>query len=156
PTAIDFGRVAVNNSATQTVTVQNFANYPEPLAVSDLTGDAVLHFKKTTAPAELPPGTPDNPGVVTIDVTFTPNLASPGGPFQTGFTITPCGGCDPVTIPVKGVGVDTGVDVTPNPIDFGFVNPNTTKKLAVTIRNASPNAFDVKSIDLNPTGQDDL
>jgi hypothetical protein len=159
PTALDFGHVVVGSSLDKKLQIRNLAVYAEDLMVTDITGDGAPHYKKVpaVAPTELPAADASGaPGVVELTVTFTPKFSSGGQAFQAAFTVTPCAGCQTVPITLTGVAVDSGVDVSPNPMDFGFVNPNTTKKQVLTITNASAKQFDVKSILLDAQTTQDI
>jgi hypothetical protein len=161
PTVLDFGRVKVGGQAVRTVTLRNLAVFAEPLLVGELGGEGRPHF--TLAPRPFPTELPaaaegeggSAAGQVELQVTFAPRSTTGGQPTRASFTVRPCEGCETITIQLAGVGTESAIDVSPTPLDFGFLSPGDQVTRTVTITNTDLHPLEVKAITLDSKPRDE-
>jgi hypothetical protein len=140
---LDFGNVRINSTFTKKLTVQNTTPIDYDFVYQGITGaDAALFT------ADL------NPGPVTIKahehldikVTFTANhkdLSAAELKFS-----SPAEMCGPQPFDLRANGVDSLISATPDPVDFGFVDPGVTwgaVSQKVTLTNIGNNAVDLSA-----------
>lgn len=133
PESIDFGLVEVDTKATRNLLIVNEGSIAEDVelvaaadgsphfSVGDV-GDAGLLHLEPGASVELP-------------VSFRPLFADAAA-FYSSVELRPCPTCATVAVPLRGIGVDAFLDVTPRDcLDFGLVNPGSELTKTVAVRN---------------------
>ncbi|MGH7740888.1 MAG: choice-of-anchor D domain-containing protein, partial [Candidatus Eiseniibacteriota bacterium] len=123
--ALDFGTVALNQSATRSVVIRNIGSAPLPITPS-ISG-AVYALPPGTAPFSVPAG-----AQWTLDVTFTPSAV---GAYPSTLDL----GSEAPQVALSGSGAlqNPGAHLTiaPTPVDFGVV----------LVGNSAPGTFQITS-----------
>jgi len=110
------------------VTLTNHGALPAALALSPLAGLSPGLFALDPLSSEpLPVG-----GTITFEAHFAPLQAAAASAF---FTLSGCGSCGELTVDLQGTGVASVLQVSPDPLHFGFVAPTSEAVKAVTIAN---------------------
>ncbi len=132
PEALNFGQVVIHTQDSLPITLTNSSAAPVTLTLSAVQGtNASLFTLGTLANATLAAGQ-----VETLTVTYAPvQVAST--PSTAFFTITECQGCTSLPINLLGTPVDTGLSITPNPLDFGFFPVNGSLTKTITLANVA-------------------
>jgi carbon monoxide dehydrogenase subunit G len=145
PASLDFGSVNVNATRDLAVTIANRGT--SALNVTAITSsNARFTIAAGGAPFTVAAGAQS-----TVNVRFSPNAAG----AQTGnLTIASNDTArGPVTVPLNGTGNATGsgpsIEVTPSSVDFGSVNVNATRDLALTVANRGAAALSITAITLS-------
>ena len=128
PDPIDFGNVELNAIGTVSVTIANGGSAPAVLSLSALGG-------ANPSPFTLDPLSTDSLAVgetVTFEARFAP-LQS--GAASTFFTLSGCATCGQLTVPLVGTGLTSVLQVTPDPMQFGFVSVASDVGKSLVIRN---------------------
>jgi hypothetical protein len=116
PEALNFGQVVIHTQDMLPITLTNSSAAPVTVTLSAVQGtDATLFTLGTLASATLAAGQ-----VETLAVTYAPVQVT-AAPSTAFFTITECQGCTSLPINLIGQPVDTGLSITPNPLDFSFL-----------------------------------
>jgi hypothetical protein len=116
PQALDFGNVLIHTQASLPITLTNSSSGPTTLTFSAMQGaDASLFTFSKLPSMTLAPGQ-----VETLTVTFAPIQLSATA-STASFGISECQGCTGVAITLTGQSVATGLSITPDPLDFGFL-----------------------------------
>jgi hypothetical protein len=132
PEALDFGQVVIHTQSSKSLTLTNSSAAPVTLTLSAVQGnDSALFSVGTLAQATLPAGQTE-----TLDVTYAPTTVTTA-PSTAFFTVTECAGCTALPISLRGQPVDTGLSVTPNPLDFGFVPLGPAVVKSITLANVA-------------------
>ncbi len=147
PSPLDLGNVCVGETSTPaqaTLTVSS--DTATTITAIDKVGPAPSGVFTVTSPAVGAPVAVN--ASLPISVTFVPQAA---GAVTDSFRIH-LGDCDSVTLVVTGTGIDIGVTVTPDPLDFGNVRVTSTASLNATIENTGASAGTITSITVSPAG----
>lgn len=143
---LDFGNVRLNSSYTKTLTVQNTTPIDYQFNFQGITGADAALFTTTLAPGPVTIKAHDH---LDIPVTFTANhkdLAA--AELQFG---SPAEMCAPEPFDLRANGVDSLVSATPDPVDFGFVDPGVTwgaVSQTVVLTNIGNSAVDLSQAQL--------
>ncbi|MHB8417352.1 MAG: choice-of-anchor D domain-containing protein [Myxococcales bacterium] len=132
PQGIDFGKVVIHTPAKQSVTITNASALTITLTLSPLQGARAVLFSEGT----LPSTTLAANQTVALPVTYAPVQVAQT-PDTAFFTIGYCDGCKAVTVNLRGEAVDTGLEVTPNPLDFGFDPPGNPVTKILKLQNVA-------------------
>lgn len=145
PASLDFGAVAIGETVTDTVAIQNFTEEDVAVLAGELSGDATFFLDTaTTFPMDTAAG---GEGVVTIG--FSPTAEQS---YSAELSLTLQGAAEPVLVAITGVGGEGGGDdgggdgggddgggasvtTSPSSISFGGVYTNETGVTALTITN---------------------
>ena len=146
PETLDFGAVAVGETATESLAIQNFTDEDIAVLAGQIAGDAEFVLDGTNVfPLETTAG---GEGVLTVS--FTPTAEQD---YAAELSLNLQGGSEPILVAITGTGGEGGgsgdggggegggdgggaaVSVTPASISFGGVYTNETGVTAVTITN---------------------
>ncbi|HUB05974.1 MAG TPA: choice-of-anchor D domain-containing protein [Myxococcales bacterium] len=132
PQGIDFGKVVVHTQETENVTIANASALTVSLTISAIQGaEAALFSEGALSSTTLAANQS-----VTLPITYAPTTVSQT-PDTAFFTVGYCDGCNAVTVDLRGEAVDTGLSVTPNPLDFGFDPPGTPVTRSIKLQNVA-------------------
>ena len=132
PEALDFGKVVIHTEATDSLSISNQSGLPVTLSLSGLQGaDAPLFGLGQLASTTVAAGQ-----AVSLPVMFSPVQVSQT-PNSAFFTIGYCEGCNPIIVNLRGQAVDTGLSISPNPLDFGFDPPNVAVSKVIKLVNVA-------------------
>lgn len=144
PTEVDFGPVAVGQTASQTLSLHNTGNF-----ALDLTGfAATAPFGTEEADQSL--GQLDT---TEITVTLTPEAEGEVTGTLTFATTDP--EAPTVTVALRGVGTEAGLVVEPELVDFGDVLwqvASSTAYLPVTVRSTGTHPVEITGLELTDDG----
>jgi Abnormal spindle-like microcephaly-assoc'd, ASPM-SPD-2-Hydin len=132
PPALEFGRVLLGSSEQRDVRVTNDSDTARALTFFPIQGaDSALFRMQTAPPAMLAPHEQ-----TTLSVVFTPTEAV-RLPTRSAIALAlDCTGCE-AEVGLTGQGVLTGLSVTPNPLDFGALEPPYSASAAVVLENVA-------------------
>ncbi len=141
PNPVDFGdQLITTTSGVMTTTLTN-------TGTADLN---VMSISPAAAPFTAAGGSCSAtpfvlvPGVsCTLSFTFDPTTA---GPAMQNLSIVSDAPTAPDTLTLQGNGTQAGLGVSPNPLDFGNVNLNTTANLPVTLTNTGDGELTISAI----------
>jgi hypothetical protein len=141
PSSLDFGSVNVNGTRDLTLTVANRGG--AALNVTGITSSNARFSVVTATPFNVAAG-----AQASVTVRFSPNAA---GAQSGNLTIASNDSARAsVVVAVSGTGGAAGagpsINVTPASLEFGNVNVNATRDLAVTIANRGTSALNVTAI----------
>lgn len=138
---LDFGVVEVGLTATSSLTVRNTGDTAIRVVSIDITTNPTTDAYRFTVPRDgfLVPAQ----GSVRLPVSFAPHTTTldPEGYAITVVLVTDVYDAEPpyqqrtVQVVLRGRPVPPGIDVSPNPVDFGEVLAGTEKTIAVILRN---------------------
>lgn len=149
PPAIDYGNVVVNTTLTRSVLVTNAGALNLTIAPFTVIGNNPSLFTIQGYDATQPQ--PLNAGASqTISVQFAPVLPSTSD-YTAAFALSFCDGCQETTVSLRGDGVSSGLQITPNPLSFGFVPVGQTVTQSVTVQNVANQVIAINGVDLNDT-----
>ena len=149
PASVDFGGVLVDDTATQPLVLKNAGTAPMNLTLEALGGDNPELFRATPASADPRHASVAAGASLAISLAFTPTAV---GQQRATLTARPCASCDPVVVPLTGLGIDSALQVTPNPIDVGATPPGATGRGAdAELENVGNRAVTVKTLTLAAT-----
>src|SRR5450432_381486 len=141
------GTVVVHTSITKSITLTNASDLDLTLTPSALSGPAMQFFSLAqTTPFVLPANSS-----APIQATFAPATPSGGAEDSATFTLSLSTGA-PVVITLQGIAVATGLSVTPNPLDFNFVQPGQQLTKALHIQNLGGQPVNISSIAVTDPG----
>ncbi|MBS2032985.1 MAG: choice-of-anchor D domain-containing protein [Deltaproteobacteria bacterium] len=118
---LDFGNVRVNSSETKTLVVQNTTPIDYTFTFNGITGPDAALFTTSLALGDVTIHAHDS---LSIPVTYTANHKDVAAAELT-FT-SPADMCAPEPFDLRATGVDSLITATPDPLDFGFVDPGVT------------------------------
>jgi hypothetical protein len=130
---LDFGNVRLNGSYTKNLVIQNTTPLDYAINFKGITGADAALFTTSLATGPVTIKAHDQ---LSVPVTFTANhrdLAAAEFQFS-----SPADMCQPAPFDLRANGVDSLITATPNPVDFGFVDPGVTwgsVKQTVTLTN---------------------
>lgn len=148
--AVDFGRILIGRSSTQTVVLTNTGAQDVALSGSTVTGPGFA--AASTPPAlnpcpsvggVLPPG-----GSCTLSISFSPTGT---GAKQGTLSVTTSAIASPLLVTLTGNGVAPALAVTPTSLDLGSVALGSSASLSLTLRNGGSVA--VGQINFSVSGQ---
>jgi len=142
PASLDFGDVLLNQSKTLTLTINN--NGGSELQINDITISGTGFSFKTQPQSPIiiqPGGTP-----VSIEIIFIPTEVKL---YSGQVSITSNDPDSPTTITLTGKGISApNIEVTPDSLDFGKVQINTTSDKTVTIKNTGTQDLNISGISI--------
>ncbi len=149
PPALDYGNVVINTTLTKSVVVTNQGALDLTIDPFHVIGNAASLFTlkgyDSTQTQPLKAG-----ASVTLAVQFAPVLPSTSD-YTAAFVLNFCQGCQPATVSLRGTGVSSGLAITPDPLDFGFVPVGRQVTQAITVQNVANQAISINSVNLNDT-----
>ena len=156
PTTVDFGAVAVGDSATGLVQIANLGNDELQLGGCALTGDAAFSVTVDPCGALLGPG-----DTADLELTFTPDAEQL---FVASVVVASDDPDTPqVTVGLLGDGITPEIDVLPTQLDFGQLDIGQTASMDLEIRNLGTADLELGvlfldgsaefSLDLDPSSQ---
>ncbi len=145
PQVLDFQTVVIHSTIAKSITLTNQSDLSLTVTSSAISGNSASLFAYVppSAPATaitLQPG-----GSQSIDVSFQPVI--PSSLDVASFTLTPSIGPQ-VILSLRGVASETGLSVTPNPMDFGFVQPGQVFTQTMHIKNIGNQSINVPDVNL--------
>jgi len=147
PQFVDFGNVVVHTSSTKTINLTNSSELDLTITPGMLTGASAQFFSiNQTTPFLLKANTTSP-----IQATFSPATQSGGAEDTAAFTLSLSTGA-PVLISMQGVAVATGLQITPNPMDFNFVQPGGQLTKSLHIENLGGQDVNISSIAVTDPG----
>jgi hypothetical protein len=139
PQTLDFGDVVVQSTVTKTVTLGNLSGF-DLTVVAQVSSSATSPFSADPAPFVLKAG-----GTKDFFASFTPSVSSGGSELMASLTFSPQGGA-PVSVGLQGQAVQSGFQITPNPLDFNFVQPGQQLTLPLHLANVANQQIDLSSV----------
>ncbi len=137
PLPLDFGEVVMHGSSTLPIVVKNVGQGAGQVTVHPPAGSGAAVFSVSPLGAFTLPGGAQQ----TISVTFSPVTA----PSSDSALLSIEGPAAPAVIALQGMGFMSGLEITPNPLDFNFVQPGETRTLPLRITNIGGVAIDLLS-----------
>jgi hypothetical protein len=139
--SLDFGNVVVHASSTMTLTVENRGEQSGQVGVGAPSGSGAASFSVS------PQGTFTLAGGQQrqITVTYSP-VAAPSADVA-AFVVQ--GPAMPARVSLRGAGVQAGLEIMPNPLDFNFVQPFQSRSLPLRLRNVGGVSVDVSSVSIS-------
>jgi hypothetical protein len=147
PQFVDFGDVVVKHSASLTITLTNSSAFDLNITPGMLTGASAQFFSISQTTPFVLKGNSSFP----IQATFSPVTPSGGGEDASAFRLS-LGAGAPVLISLQGVAAATALQIIPNPIDFGFVQPGGQLTKALQIQNLGNQDVNINSIAVTDPG----
>jgi hypothetical protein len=136
PEGIDFGKVVIHTQATQNVTIANGSTLAVTLTLSAIQGAQASLFTQGSLSPALTALSLAGGQTVTLPLFYAP-VQVESAPDTAFFTVGFCEGCTAITVNLRGEPVDTGLSVTPNPLNFGFNPPNTSITQIIKLANVA-------------------
>ncbi|MCP3141246.1 choice-of-anchor D domain-containing protein [Pyxidicoccus xibeiensis] len=145
-TALDFGNVPMGLVEMREVTVRNPSDVESPLVMSLHGTDADQFTAGVGQSSTLAPGEER-----VVPVAYGPKRL---GSAEAALHLVRCDGCEPVVIPLHGMGVASKLEITPLRVDFGRVALGATAEQSITVRNqgTEPLAWSGAQLLDNPGG----
>jgi hypothetical protein len=149
PLNVDFGNVVVHTTGSKTITLTNASDLDLQITPGAMAGPNAAIFNISQTTQFLLKAHTSSP----IQATFAPVVASGNGapPDTASFSLTLSTG-SPVIVNLKGVATQTGLSVTPNPLDFNFVAPMSQLTLSLTLKNVGNQQINVSAITVTDPG----
>jgi hypothetical protein len=144
PTSVNFGKVNVNTSSSQKVTLTNTGN--ASLTVSAVSVSGTGFFVGTVpTPFTLGPGASQQ-----LTVTFAPTVS---GAITGSLSVTSNASNPNLSVPLSGTGATPGpLTATPSSLAFGNVTINTTSSLNVSVKNTGTGLVTVSAVSISGSG----
>ncbi len=144
PTTVDFGQVVVHSSPVQIVTLTNSSALSIGVTPGAIGGaNASLFSVDQTMPFSVAPNSS-----MQMHVTYSPLAPSLGDNATLTLTLSEGG---TIQITMKGVALQSGLKIVPNPMDFSFVQPGDSLSLPLTLTNVGNENITVSSTSIvNP------
>jgi len=146
PASVSFGKVTVDVTNTQTLTISNPGTASLSIGQASLAGTGFSLSGGMATPVSVPPG-----GSTSVTVGFTPTSASS---YSGNLTLAANAPNSPVVVPLAGAGVSTVLQLTPSPtsVSFGSVTTQTSATQNVTLTNTGNSSVSVSQIAASGTG----
>jgi hypothetical protein len=145
PQAIEFGNVIVKTTATQLVTVTNCTQHDIMVTPSATRGpEAALFQLGRTAPFTAGAGIS-----VGFNVIYAPLV--PSKLDAAWFELVPDTGA-PVLLTLQGAALQSGLEITPLPLNFSFVQPGNSVTLPLHLTNVGSERITVTSVSIVDPG----
>jgi hypothetical protein len=125
-TSLSFGSLALNASATQSVTLTNTGNAAVSISQVNVTGSGF------TLNGSAPLVTLSAGQAASFSVTFTPTVA---GNATGSASVVSTAANSPLSISLSGVGVQPQISVVPGSVNFGTVTVGQTNSQTITLSN---------------------
>jgi hypothetical protein len=138
PTTVDFGSVRVGTTATAAITVTNSASLDCIVTPSAVQGPQAMLF----ALAENAPFTVATGASVTVNVTYAPLVPSTQ---DKAYMVLGTGVSRFVNVGFQGTAVQSCLQITPDPLDFSFVQPGHSSTLPLHLHNVCNEILTVSS-----------
>jgi hypothetical protein len=145
PQLVDFGQVVVQTSIAKQITLTNTSDLQLTITPSTLTGSQFFTVSQTT------PFTLNANSYTAILATYAPMTPSGGAKDQATFSIGLSTGAL-VLITLQGEAVQSALQITPNPMDFNFVQPGQQRTMALQIQNVGNVDVNISSIAVTDPG----
>ena len=146
PASVSFGKVTVDVTNTQTLTISNPGTASLSIGQASLAGTGFSLSGGMATPVSVPPG-----GSTSVTVGFTPTSASS---YSGNLTLAANAPNSPVVVPLAGAGVSTVLQLTPSPtsVSFGSVTTQTSATQNVTLTNTGNSSVSVSQIAASGAG----
>jgi hypothetical protein len=147
PQAVNFGSVVVHSSPGQTVTLTNQSNLDIGVTPSAIGGGQASLFG-----VDKPAGTLFNvPANQSVDMHVTYSPLAPSKLDQANLTLALSEG-GTIQITMQGTALQSGLTLTPEPLNFGFVQPGDSVTLALHLANVGNEKITVTSASIVDPG----
>jgi hypothetical protein len=134
PPSMDFGKVVIHSTSTQTLTLTNQSTGMVTVAPVATGGNSAALFQiqgaLASGPKSLPPG-----GTTQLQVSFAPQRQSYGE--EVAYLVATYADNRQVLVGLKGFGVTTALSVQPTRLSFGDIPVDQTYTQTVTVTNVS-------------------
>ena len=144
PSSVNFGKVNINSSASQSVTLTNTGNASLTVSSVKISGPG-FSLAPINTPFTLAPG-----GTHQLATTFAPIQA---GAASGTVSVTSNASNPNLSIPLSGTGTTPGpLTATPSSLNFGNVAVNTSSSLSTVLTNSGTGTVTVSGISISGTG----
>jgi hypothetical protein len=145
---VDFGSVVVHTNVQKPINLTNSSSFDLTITPSTLSGPSAQFFSiDQTSPFTLKAMT--SAPILAAYAPMTPSGA--GGEDRASFTLSPKNGA-PVVINLQGNAVQSALQISPNPLDFNFVQPGQQRTLWLTLNNVGNLDINISSIAVTDPG----
>ncbi len=142
PQIVDFGTLVVHTSLAKIITLTNMSDLDLVITPSAVQGTGASLFTVSQGAVF----TLKANGTTQIQATYAPLVSTPVGvEDKASFTLTLSTG-SPVTISLQGNAVQDGLQISPNPMDFNFVQPGQQRTIPLHILNVGNRQVSISSI----------
>jgi hypothetical protein len=128
PTTLDFGTVVIHSSLSRSVTLTNLSALSLTVTESAIAGKSASLFGSVSTGSMMLAAHQS----VAVEFTYQPQI--PSAQDTARVTFTPDTGAT-LVLPLQGAAVETGLLITPNPIDFNYVQVGDTATVNLHVRN---------------------
>jgi hypothetical protein len=147
PQLLDFGNVVVHTSMQRTITLANISDLDLTITPGAVTGGSGQLFTLSQAAQFVLQANSTS----SIRVTYSPLAPSQGTEDRAAFTLSPSVGAL-ITVSLQGNAVQSGLQISPDPLDFNFVQPGQQLTLPLTLHNLANQDLTISSIAVNDPG----
>jgi hypothetical protein len=152
PQTVDFGTVVTHSALTKSITVTNQSALDLTVKESAIEGNGATLFAYDPVTAAtsftLPAGASQS-----ISFTYQPVVPSVLSMLDVAHIILAPSIGPPVIVTLQGVALESGLLLTPNPMDFNFVQPGQISAKTLRIKNIGNQAINVTQVSVtNPGG----
>jgi hypothetical protein len=146
PRVLDFGTVVVHSTVAKSITLINQSALDLTVTQSAVTGNNASLF---TNPAGANSFTLPANQSVTVDFTYQPVI--PSKLDTATITFTPSIG-EPIIATLQAIAVESGLVITPDPVDFNFVQPGDMPTITLRIKNVGNQNVNVGQVAITDPG----
>jgi hypothetical protein len=147
PKIVDFGIVVVHSQKSLQVTLTNQSTLDLTVTPQPMQGNnAALFTTDTNNVFSLAAN-----GSQTITVTYSPLVPSNGAEDTASFVLASNAG-DNVTVYLQGIAAQSGLTISPNPLDFNFVQPGASLTKTLKILNIGNRIITVSGASITNPG----
>jgi hypothetical protein len=145
-TTLDFGTVVIHSSLHRSVTLTNLSALDLKVTESAISGSSASLFGSATT------GSMTLAAHQSVDVDFSYQPQIPAAQDSALVSFTPDTGAT-LVLPLRGVAVETGLLITPNPIDFSYVQIGDTGTVNLHVRNVGNESVELtQAVPTNSAG----
>jgi hypothetical protein len=148
PQAVNFGQVVVHSSPGQMVTLTNSSNLDIGVTPTAIGGPQASLFSVPDKPAGVQFNVPANQSVQ-MNVIYSPLAPSELDSANLTLALT-AGGSIPITM--QGTALQSGLKITPTPLNFAFVQPGDSVTLPLHLANVGNETLTVTSVSVVDPG----
>ncbi len=149
PQTVDFGTLVVHTSVAKTITLINMSDLDLLITPSQLQGSSTSLFTISQTSAF----TLKANGTAQIQATFSPIVPTPMGVEDNASFSLALNTGSPVTVTLQGNAVQSGLQFSPSPMDFNYVQPNNQRTIALHITNVGNQQVTISSLSVtDPAG----
>jgi hypothetical protein len=147
PQILDFGQVVVHSSPIKTVTLTNQSNLDIEVTPSPVSGPQASLF--TVDSAHQGPFTVPANQSVDMSVTYAPLAPSTMDNASLNLGLSEGGS---ILISIKGIALQSGLQISPIPLNFAFVQPGNSSTLPLHLKNVGNENLTVTSVSVVDPG----